>query len=55
MNVKLFQQGRSFPYYAAPQLCQTDLCAQGVICESFSIPELQEENIDITWGNDPNA
>ena len=38
--------------YESPQLCPVDICAQGLICDSFSIPELQEEDIDITWEPD---
>lgn len=49
MFSKHLQTGKAFPEYEAPQFRQTDFCMQGVICESFSIPNLEEEDLDITW------
>ncbi len=49
MIVRHLQKGKAFPEYEAPQFRQTDFCVQGVICESFSIPNLEEEDLDITW------
>ncbi len=38
--------------YIIPQLCPVDICAQGLICDSFSAPELVEEDIDVIWEPD---
>lgn len=41
--------------YEAPDVRKTDLTFQGVLCDSFTVPQLEEEDLDIDWENDSNS
>ena len=41
--------------YEAPDVRKTDLTLQGVLCDSFTVPQLGEEDLDIDWEDDSNS